>query len=246
MSAISTAIAAAILRRGRRVAVSRVARDFGVMLGWRLYHAPTRSRIMMASSAAAENQAMLRCPAGSTIKAASKGPIDDPALPPTWNSDCANPCCPPEAMRATRDDSGWNTADPIPTSATAASTTAKLGAEAIRISPTMVNVIPTGKEYGVGRWSVYRPTTGCKSDAVSCEVSVISPIWPKSRRYELLKMGYTAGITDCIMSFNRWQKLIAARIRNAVVVSLASAGTLRSVAGVRYAGSSSHGSPPQT
>src|SRR5664280_2505677 len=154
MSAIRIAIAHAILRRGRPAWVARIARDFAVMLGWRWYHAPTRSSTMMATSANPENHAMLRCPAGSTINAASKGPIDDPALPPTWNSDCASPCRPPEAMRATRDDSGWNTADPIPTSATAARTIAKLGADAIRISPTMVNVMPTGREYGVGRRSV--------------------------------------------------------------------------------------------
>ena len=182
ISAIKIAIAHTVWRRGSGAGAARMARDFGVMLGWRRYHAPTLISTRIATSAASENHAMLRCPAGSTTNAASKGPIDDPALPPTWNSDCANPCRPPDAIRATRDDSGWNTADPIPTSATAASTTAKLGADAIRISPTMVNVIPTGKEYGVGRWSVYRPTNGCKSDAVSCEVSVISPIWPKSRR----------------------------------------------------------------
>ena len=123
---------------------------------------------------------------------------------------------------------------PIPTSATAARTIAKVGAEEMAISPTMVNVIPTGREYGVGRWSVYSPTRGCKSDAVSCEVSVISPICPKSRRYEVLRMGYTAGITDCIMSFNRWQTLIAASTRNAVAVSLGSSGTLRSVAERRF------------
>ncbi len=29
-------------------------------------------------------------------------------------------------------------------------------------------------------------------------------------------MGYTAGMIDCNMSFRRWQKLMAARIRNAV------------------------------
>ncbi len=29
-----------------------------------------------------------------------------PVLPPTWNRDCAIPCWPPEAMRATREDSG--------------------------------------------------------------------------------------------------------------------------------------------
>ena len=154
ISAIRIAIAAAILRRGRCVSVERVARDFGVMLGWRLYHAPTRISTTMASSAAAENHAMLRCPAGSTMNAASSGPIDDPALPPTWKSDCARPCCPPDAMRATRDDSGWNTAEPMPTSATAHRTMAKVGADASRISPTRVNVMPAGSEYGVGRRSV--------------------------------------------------------------------------------------------
>ena len=29
-------------------------------------------------------------------------------------------------------------------------------------------------------------------------------------------MGYTAGMIDCNMSFSKWQKLIAARILNAV------------------------------
>ena len=29
-------------------------------------------------------------------------------------------------------------------------------------------------------------------------------------------MGYSAGSSDCIMSFSRWQKLIAARIENVV------------------------------
>ena len=53
-----------------------------------------------------ENQATLRCPRGSTMKAAASGPTADPALPPTWKSDCASPCCPPDAIRATRDDSG--------------------------------------------------------------------------------------------------------------------------------------------
>ena len=43
---------------------------------------------------------------GTTTNAASSGPIDEPRLPPTWNTDCASPCRPPDAMRATRDDSG--------------------------------------------------------------------------------------------------------------------------------------------
>ena len=71
------------------------------------------------------NQAMLRWPCGSTMKAASSGPIADPALPPTWKSDCAKPCRPPEAIRATRDDSGWKIDEPMPTQPTATSTSAE-------------------------------------------------------------------------------------------------------------------------
>jgi hypothetical protein len=56
---------------------------------------------------------------GTTMNAASSGPMADPVLPPTWNSDWADPCCPPEAMRATRDESGGNTDEPTPTSAAA-------------------------------------------------------------------------------------------------------------------------------
>ena len=49
-------------------------------------------------------------------------------------------------MRATRDDSGWNTAEPIPTIAAAARTMGKVGADASSISPTIVNVMPAGSE----------------------------------------------------------------------------------------------------
>ena len=50
------------------------------------------------------------------MNAATSGPIAEPVLPPTWNSDCASPCRPPDAIRATREDSGWKTAEPRPTS----------------------------------------------------------------------------------------------------------------------------------
>ncbi len=76
---------------------------------------------MMAISAATANQAMLDCPRGMMMNAASRGPQADPTFPPTWNSDCASPCCPPEASRAMREDSGWNTADPLPIMAAASS-----------------------------------------------------------------------------------------------------------------------------
>ena len=55
------------------------------------------------------------------MNAASSGPTAEPALPPTWKTDCASPCRPPEAIRATREDSGWNIDDPSPISAAASS-----------------------------------------------------------------------------------------------------------------------------
>src|ERR1022692_2664487 len=52
------------------------------------------------------------------------------------------------------DDSGWNTDDPTPTSATASRIMPKRGANAKSSRPESVNPILTGSEYGVGRWSV--------------------------------------------------------------------------------------------
>ena len=118
------------------------------------YQPPTRQSTTIAISAARENQATLRCPRGSTTKAAASGPTAEPALPPTWKSDCASPCCPPEAIRATREDSGWKTALPNPTIPADSSTIGKLPAAESRMSPTRVNVIPAMSEYGRGRWSV--------------------------------------------------------------------------------------------
>ena len=89
-----------------------------------LYQCPTFNSTNMPSSATAENQATLDWPCGSTMKAASNGPAAEPRLPPTWNTDCASPCLPPEAMRATREDSGWNTEEPVPMSAAAHSSSA--------------------------------------------------------------------------------------------------------------------------
>src|SRR5260370_28459075 len=67
-------------------------------------HVPIFASSTMASSARNENHAMFACPLMNSN--ASKGPMAEPAFPPTWNSDWAMPCCPPEAMRATREDSG--------------------------------------------------------------------------------------------------------------------------------------------
>ena len=42
------------------------------------------------------------------------------------------------------------------------------------------------------------------------------PISPKVREYEVFSIGYSAGSSDCIMSFSRWQKLIATSTETAV------------------------------
>ena len=68
--------------------------------------------------ASAVNASTERCPPGTTMNAAINGPSDWPKLPPTWNRLWANPYLPPDAARASREASGWNTALPIPMSAT--------------------------------------------------------------------------------------------------------------------------------
>ena len=77
----------------------------------------------MPSRAPSANHDTLPWPRGTTMKAASSGPIAWPVLPPTWNSDCASPKRPPEASRATREDSGWKTAEPKPMKAAPTSST---------------------------------------------------------------------------------------------------------------------------
>ncbi|MNQ54291.1 hypothetical protein D3C85_683560 [compost metagenome] len=104
----------------------------------------------MPNKAARENQATLPCPCGMMNSAASRGPRADPTLPPTWNSDCASPCRPPEAMRATRDDSGWKTDEPVPTRTAATSSQPNDGATDSSSRPSSVNPMPTGSEYGLG------------------------------------------------------------------------------------------------
>src|SRR4051794_38052121 len=104
----------------------------------------------MAATATIENQAMLDCPLGTTMNAASNGPIADPAFPPTWKSDCAKPCRPPEATRAIREDSGWKTDDPTPTIPAATRIVAKWPATDSSRRPTSENPMPIASEYGFG------------------------------------------------------------------------------------------------
>ena len=101
------------MARGRRSVRSGVA-----VLARRRSSAqlPTCHRIAAPRAAATANQATAGRPSGTTMNAASSGPSACPPLPPNWNSDCAVPNRPPDAIRATRELSGWNTADPMPIS----------------------------------------------------------------------------------------------------------------------------------
>src|SRR5690625_2982136 len=108
-----------------------------------LYHLPTRQRMIIARRAMRENQPTLHCPRGTTTKAATSGPIAVPELPPTWKTDWARPCCPPEAIRATLDDSGWKTEDPSPTRAAGERRSTKLFGTERRRRPVRVN--PTAR-----------------------------------------------------------------------------------------------------
>ena len=80
-------------------------------------------------------------------------------------------------------------AEPMPTKAAASSTVEKFGANASKTSPHSVEVMPSGSEYGAGRRSVYSPTRGWNSDAVSWYVSVIRPICPKLSWNSPLRIG---------------------------------------------------------
>ena len=118
------ATANATLRRGRAfTAETALAVRLRVAIT-PAYHRPTPDRMAIAVSARAANQATLPWPFGTMMKAAASGATAWPKLPPTWKTDCASPCRPPDAMRATREDSGWKTEEPSPTSPAASSSVA--------------------------------------------------------------------------------------------------------------------------
>ena len=72
-------------------AARRACRPRGAARCWARAQVPTFQSRTIATSASTENQATLGWPSGSTMKAASSGPIAVPVLPPTWNSDWAKP-----------------------------------------------------------------------------------------------------------------------------------------------------------
>ena len=67
--------------RCRRVLCA--AADFRRAKALRLYHPPIFVSTAIPISAARENHATLACPRGTTTKAASSGPSEDPTFPPT-------------------------------------------------------------------------------------------------------------------------------------------------------------------
>ncbi len=70
-------------------------------------------------------------------------------------------------MRATREDSGWKTDEPVPTRAAASSIKERYaGATDSSSKPTSVNPIPTGERERQRALVGVRPTSGCSSEAV--------------------------------------------------------------------------------
>jgi hypothetical protein len=77
----------------------------------------------------------------------------------------------------------------MPISAAAASSIAKLPAIDNHRRPTSVIAMPTASANGIGRRSVYMPTAGCSSEAVTCWVIPISPTCAKVSANDDLSSG---------------------------------------------------------
>jgi hypothetical protein len=70
----------------------------------------------------------------------------------------------------------------------------------------MVNTIPIAKNRASVFYLYIKPINGCNKEAVSWYTKVINPIWVKFKLKFSLRIGYAAGITDCIKSFIKWAK----------------------------------------
>ena len=82
---------------------------------------------------------------------------------------------PPEAMRATRDASGWNTAEPRADQPGGDQDHGKTRRPREQHQPHQRHAHPAGeREPSRGRRSVYNPTKGWRMEAVSWKVSVMS------------------------------------------------------------------------
>src|ERR1700684_4606536 len=103
--------------------------------------------------------------------------------------DCAMPRRPPEAIQASLEASGWKTAEPMPTRATATRTITNSLALDKRIMPASVKHIPAASEKGFGLLSVYIPTKGCSREAVNWKQKVTNPNWLKLRFKDFFSSG---------------------------------------------------------
>ncbi len=83
--------------------------------------------------------------------------------------------------------------------------------------------MPSGSEYGAGRRSVRSPISGWNSEAVIWYVRVIRPTWAKLSWNWPLSTGYSARISDCIMSLIRCEEVIAASTPEATLRGAAAA-----------------------
>ena len=77
------------------------------------------------------------------------------SVPADLEDRCARPSLPPEARRATRDDSGWKTAEPMPINEAANNSNAKVGAMASSSRPMKVTTMPIGSvtAWAYGRYN---------------------------------------------------------------------------------------------
>src|SRR5699024_11226154 len=67
-------------------------------------------------------------------------------------------------------------------------------------SPSIPNILlvkPNGSAYGMGRLSVYIPTTGCITEETMLSVNAMSPSCVKDSPRDFSKIGNIAGITAC-------------------------------------------------
>src|ERR1700741_711838 len=96
------------------------------------YQRPALYRTTIPINGISVNQMTLLLARAPITRAASRGPKDWPALPPTWKSDWAKPYRPPEASRARREASGWKIEEPNPTQAEAPRIIGELFAEATK------------------------------------------------------------------------------------------------------------------
>ena len=142
-------------------------------------------------TATGENQAMLPCPCGRRSEGGQQRAERSAGIAADLEQRlCAKPCRPPDADAG--DARGFRVED------RRADADQRRGDQQHRIAGRDATAaagrpasapMPTGSRNGRGRLSVKCPTTGCSSEAVSWNASVIMPIWPKSSANLFFRIG---------------------------------------------------------